>query len=602
VSASRRKALIALVFAYSIALCATAMETCAFAAGEKYALLIGVGKYPEGSGFSSLPYSDRDVEQLSSVLISAGYDRSLVRVLTLRRGAENPRLLPTLKNIRRELDAMTRDHKPEDSLLIALSGHGITRKIQTKDKNGDESAKTFAFFCPIDSDLQETQSLLSVDAVYAALERSTAGMKVMLVDACRNDPTEGRAGVIEFKPDPPPPSVAALFSCSNDEISWDAGDLGGGHGVFFHFVIEGMKGDADQKHGNRDGKVSLAELAAYTQEKVPEYVAVRLGRRQMPVLHGSTGRVVLVDASRVMAPTTLTTKAGLIRLVRIPAGSYLMGSPTNEAEDYKDQKPQHEVRISRGFYLGETEVTQAQYRAVIGKNPSAFCSDGMGKGFVANEDTSKFPVENVSWLDAITFCNELSRRDGLTPYFEIPEKGSEDERCRIRIPDPRRTGYRLPTEAEWEYACRAGSRTRYAFGDDPASLEEYGWYADVSGVSRWDATEFYASCKKDFGKQFKEALVQHRCRTHPTRSLRPNGFGLFDMHGNVAELCLDTVSVYRPGRVDDPLHIGTYNQPVVRGGSFTLPALENASAMRIAVSPTERSGIVGFRIARNSAD
>ena len=129
------------------------------------------------------------------------------------------------------------------------------------------------------------------------------------------------------------------------------------------------------------------------------------------------------------------------------------------------------MRISKPFYLGVYEVTQAQYEAVMGNNPSYFSANGGGKDKVAGQSTGQHPVEKVSWLDAVIFCNKLSEREGRKPFYEID--GEE-----VRVPDWNGPGYRLPTEAEWEYACRANASTptRYSFGDDAAELGEYGWF------------------------------------------------------------------------------------------------------------------------------
>ena len=162
-----------------------------------------------------------------------------------------------------------------------------------------------------------------------------------------------------------------------------------------------------------------------------------------------------------------------MKLVLIPAGEFLMGSPDSDKDAEDDEKPQHRVRITRPFYLG-ARGDQGQYRAVTGENPSHF------KG------SDDLPVEKVSWNDAIAFCNKLSEREGLKPYYQfgaVARSGGE--------------GYRLPTEAEWEYACRAGSTTRYSFGDDAASLGEYAWFNGNSGS-----------------------------KTHPVGQKRPNAWGL----------------------------------------------------------------------------
>src|SRR5262249_39140937 len=133
-----------------------------------------------------------------------------------------------------------------------------------------------------------------------------------------------------------------------------------------------------------------------------------------------------------------------------------------------EEKPRHRVAITRPFYLGKYEVTQAQYEEVTGTNPSSFRADGRRGQKVGKEETGQYPVDSVSWLDAVKFCNALSERHWLTPYYRI-----EGERVTVH----RGTGYRLPTEAEWEYACRAGTDTRWPHADDPKDLGKYAWFA-----------------------------------------------------------------------------------------------------------------------------
>jgi formylglycine-generating enzyme required for sulfatase activity/serine/threonine protein kinase len=264
----------------------------------------------------------------------------------------------------------------------------------------------------------------------------------------------------------------------------------------------------------------------------------------------------------VIAAELLTTRVGQIKLKLIAASMFLMGSPDDDKEAYNNEKPQHRVSISRPFYMGVYEVTQAQYRAVMGINPSSFSAKGRTNRAVAAQPTDRHPVENVSWLDAVRFCNKLSELEGLKPFFGISG-----------VPDWNSRGYRLPTEAEWEYACRGNTPppTRYSFGDDPASLGEYAWY-----------------------------IGNARGTTHPVGEKQPNQFGLYDMHGSVWEWCWDGYREgYHRGSPDvDPRGADGASRRVARGGSWYDSPRSIRSAYRVRYSPGSRGNFLGFRLAR----
>ena len=269
----------------------------------------------------------------------------------------------------------------------------------------------------------------------------------------------------------------------------------------------------------------------------------------IPKPPAATNVAVPSAAVRSNAPPTPTnapprnpiTLASLgLELVPIEPGTFLMGSPTNEADRETNEGPQTQVRITKGFWMGKHEVTQGQYEAVMGTNPSRFKGD------------RNLPVEYVSWRDATNFCARLT----------------EQERQAGRL----LTGhvFRLPTEAEWEYACRAGTKNRFSFGDDPrlSELAKYAWYSKNSTNM-----------------------------THGVGLKLPNAWGLRDMHGNVGEWCLDWYSGSLPGgSVSDPKGPPSSSNRVFRSGLWNYAASDCRSAYRGYDGPGNRGSGIGFRL------
>jgi formylglycine-generating enzyme required for sulfatase activity len=261
------------------------------------------------------------------------------------------------------------------------------------------------------------------------------------------------------------------------------------------------------------------------------------------------------------ARRVLTNSIGM-KLVLIPAGEFMMGSTAEEIawavekgkgdgsqpNDCLGETPRHPVKISQPFYMSMYPVTQGEYQEVMGVNPSSFSAKGQDGGRVTGRDTSRHPVEMVSWEEAAEFCRRMSAHP--------------KERATRRM-------YRLPTEAEWEYACRAGTTTHWVCGNDRDALVDYAWV------------------KKNSDRM-----------THPVGKKKPNAWGLYDMNGNVWEWCLDWYSVdyYKQSPAANPTGPPQGVQRVLRGGCFYTDDPACRSAYRHKNLPKNRDRHAGFRV------
>jgi formylglycine-generating enzyme required for sulfatase activity len=232
-------------------------------------------------------------------------------------------------------------------------------------------------------------------------------------------------------------------------------------------------------------------------------------------------------------------------MIDLEGGRFWMGSRDDDQRAYDDEHPRRRIEVAP-FSLSETQVTQRLYREIAGRDPGAPRGDAL-------------PVNRVSWLDAITFCNALSAAESLPPAYRI-------EGYAVTWIEGA-GGYRLPTEAEWEYAARAGTTTTYACGDDDSRLGSFAWFGD------------------------------HVRNVMPVGRKKPNAWGLHDMHGNVWEWCWDVYGPY--GDRELPVRPrGRGSERVVRGGSFGKSAWYLRSAVRSRSVPAARSRHIGFRCAR----
>ena len=243
-------------------------------------------------------------------------------------------------------------------------------------------------------------------------------------------------------------------------------------------------------------------------------------------------------------------------LVLINEGTFLMGSPAGEPKR-ASQELQRQITLS-AFFIGRHEVTQAEYREIMGVNPA------LTKG-------ENLPVEQVNWFKAVEYCNKLSEKEGLNPVYTINGQNLTWDKSA--------NGYRLPTEAEWEYACRAGTTTPFSTGNNITSEQ-----ANFNGTIPYNNT----------------AKSNYRRRTVKVESFTANSFGLFDMHGNVAEWCWDWHGEYARGAQTNPSGAASGGFKIFRGGGWNHPADFLRSAHRAALTPADKGYYLGFRVARNA--
>jgi formylglycine-generating enzyme required for sulfatase activity/calcineurin-like phosphoesterase family protein len=504
--------------------------------------------------------------------------------------ADRDQILAALIDYRRTLDENA-------NLLIYYAGHGHY------DRDVDK-----AYWIPVDAQSDSNLKWISADDITTDIKGTPARHVLIISDSCYSGmmTREANVGLAPKERERYIEKMRSgksriLMASGGDEPVTDSG--GSGHSVFaaalldgfrqigedvftsselfYQYVSERVAGNSDQapeyspirNSGHQSGdfvfvRRTRAEVAkpvsapakvpasakglfSKIKEKIgtgPDGVLLRSYQFETPKLDS---RGVVIDRHGAEAHYFLQDLGDgvTLEMVKVPGGMLIMGSPASEANRDDDEGPQHEVSVP-GFYAGKFEVTQAQWRAVAALPKVNGDLDPAPSHFKGDE----LPAETVSWEDAIEFCARLSRKTGLS--------------------------YRLPSEAEWEYACRAGTTTPFAFGETIAP-----------DLVNYSGDFPYGSASKGANRQM----------TVPVGSLREgvNGFGLYDMHGNVWEWCMDVWHSDYAGAPSDGSAWVTGGDPsfrVLRGGSWNDLAFFPRSAYRLRIRPTTRADIFGFRV------
>lgn len=544
-----------------------AIPSLTTAADGKYALLVGVTEYRHAEmNKPPLDYPEIDAKAVSDFLKQHGYEVDLLLGKQATREA-----------VLKKLEVLGQKGTQKGAVVVGFWGHGV------EFEGSDE-----AMFCPYDTSVRlaadskgrelydkefkrliepNPETLIGMSKVLNGLKITGAGNRLLLADCCRNSPNRprGRAFGSKLKLTDLPDNTAAIFACSSSEQAFEHKDWG--HGAMTKCLLDLLPrltsdgGDVNSITGrlrmNVSALVSAQSGGRDSQTVHPLVNGVVELRLEMSIqlLVAPFSALEAANAQKLTAralgvPETVKNSIGM-ELKLIPAGEFRMGSGKSAAElarifDSKAEYftggfPQHRVRLTKAFRMGTTEVTQGQWEEVMRTKPWS------GKPEV--KEGANYAASYVSWDDAQEFCRKLSAKDGAT--------------------------YRLPTEAEWEYSCRAGSMSLYGYGDSVSSLKEYAW------------------CKEN-------ALRVDEAYPHEVGRKRANNFGLSDMHGNVTEFCEDWYDEYgtRGALTINPTAVKTGKQiyRISRGGSYALDAMYDRSAKRSGATPNRRSEIYGFRV------
>jgi len=508
---------------------------------SSWAVIIGINRYER---WPSLQYAVNDAEAVRDRLVALGFPERNTTVLLDGQA--------TKMSIERVLgDQLRRQIGPNDRVFIYFAGHGQTEDLPGGGQEG--------YIVPVDGDRSDLFSTcISMMDIRRFSERMAAKHVFYAIDACYSGLALMRAGGLNPQ-DQEYLQKMARFPSRQLVTAGSAGEQvveRGGHGAFTRALLMALDGNADKLPPF--GVLTGSELGNYLKPVVsvethnaqtPQFGRISAGEGEFIFLLSPSAAVATPSLGPLASAAESAPRDGIdvppfvldsTAFVYIPPGTFTMGSLRTDSWAEKHEMPQHPVTISKGFHLGKYEVTQAQWEAVMGTAP--------WKGEGASDTGADHPAAYVSWNDVQAFIRKLNRAEGSAIY-------------------------RLPTEAEWEYACRAGTTTRWSFGEDAGPVESYAW-----------------------------SLEGLRAGAEEVGTKLPNPWDLHDMHGSVWEWCQDWYSghYYHSSPDVDPRGPSSGTYRVRRGGSFSSQARHVRSAARDWYWPDECHSDIGFRLVRQA--
>jgi len=498
-------------------------------APQKFALVIGNSNY---SGISRLNNPANDANDMEDALRALGFN--VEKVIDGSRQQMENAVIQLKQNLSRQNNTYG---------FFFYAGHGVQ-------SNGEN------YLIPVNADISSENSLrdraVSLNWILAEFKDARNAFNFIVLDSCRDNPFSwNRSGTRGLTVVSHAPQGSIIFYATSD--GRPAQDGTGRNGLFTAQLLINL----------RTHDLEITEVIRRTGAAVSQ----ASGGTQIPAVYNQffatayLGSQPSPNPSPSPAPSPTPQPAPVPSfLVHIQGGTFTMGSPASQIARNYDEI-QHQVTVS-SFYMGKFEVRQREYIEIMGTNPSSFTGD------------LNRPVELVSWFDAVEYCNRLSQREGLTPAYMI--SGSENNRTVTW--NRSANGYRLPTEAEWEYACRAGTATPFNTGNNITTSQ-----ANYNGYP-----------------YNNNAIGEDRQRTTPAGSFPPNAWGLYDMHGNVSEWCWDWYGDYASEAQNNPTGSAYGSYRVLRGGNWFSAAQSLRSASRGSNFPDYVFYTSGFRIARNA--